>query len=768
MIVATCCMEGNIQNVLPLKKIVRDAGSELMIISTGPLATHQWTPETWKSDLDKADVVLCVAHANNDQPCKSNNRVAQAQSMGKVVLASPLPAYLEAIEHGQSGFICRELIDWRDYLVLCRDQELRERIGKHARTSAKGYSPENLAGIWDACLTAVTTKKPPVDIIIPTWNNLDYLKETITSIRKNTDWPHTITVVDSGTDSAYWLSEQPDIKTISSPTRLHFSEAVNQGITSTRNPYVAILNDDLIVTENWLNNLMFEAQKGGTGGVNGFSNCDKSWLHNEDVVVGGVDLHPSMTLAEVQHVIPQIYKLTHKKKVQEREWLAYFCTLIPRHVIDRVGLLDEAFKSGCEDYEHSKRITAAGFRMVTTFDAVIFHFGGCSRKRSEQLDPAQHRAEDAHNQALMAQKCSPRPDALPDTSPCKSNTRLKIAIYTGPAWEVWDLDTPKTTGIGGSETCAGHLAKELVRQGHSVNMYGQHNNLTQHNVKLHHYTHFNPKTEYDLLIVSRNLDIITDKIRAKKVYAWCHDVCFQGSGITAVQLWKVDKFIALTPQHRDLLIQYHPNIPLNKLVVIPNGFDQERYSPGTKIPGRMIYASSPDRGLDVLLHLYPNIKQAVPEASLTIAYGFDNWEKALKARGTEAEIAHMNQMKDRIKELAPLGVKHLGRVNQVQLAEEFKQASLFAYPSHFFETSCLTVLEAFASGTPVLTSKLGGLISTVGDAGILLEGHSRETPYCQAFYSHTVKLLTSKTDLAMKGLERVKQFSWDRIAKLWV
>ena len=50
---------------------------------------------------------------------------------------------------------------------------------------------------------------------------------------------------------------------------------------------------------------------------------------------------------------------------------------------------------------------------------------------------------------------------------------MKIVIWTGAAWEPWGPPSV-IGGIGGSETAAVHMARELANRGHEVVMFGEH------------------------------------------------------------------------------------------------------------------------------------------------------------------------------------------------------------------------------------------------------------------------------------------------------
>ena len=187
-----------------------------------------------------------------------------------------------------------------------------------------------------------------------------------------------------------------------------------------------------------------------------------------------------------------------------------------------------------------------------------------------------------------------------------------------------------------------------------------------------------------------------------------------------------------------------------------------------RIRGRMIYCSSPDRGLDVLLNCMPKIKEQVPEANLRVFYGFKNWESAVLTRNNPQEVAWMKAIKD---QLTQPGITYLGRIGQKQLAEEFKQAELWGYPTYFTETFCLSACEAMAAGVPIVTTNLAALTTTVGDAGILLDGDSHTAEYQKIFIQKCIQVLTDKSlwdDLSRRGLQKVKQYDWPNVANQWL
>jgi glycosyltransferase involved in cell wall biosynthesis len=101
-------------------------------------------------------------------------------------------------------------------------------------------------------------------IIIPSWNNLVYLKFCIASIRKNSHFEHQIIVhVNEGADgTCNWLSSEHIDFTYSSQN-VGVCYAVNAMRTLVSTDYIVYLNDDMYVCPNWDLHFWTEIQKIG-------------------------------------------------------------------------------------------------------------------------------------------------------------------------------------------------------------------------------------------------------------------------------------------------------------------------------------------------------------------------------------------------------------------------------------------------------------------------------------------------------------------------
>lgn len=793
-------MGGNVKNGEFLRPILESLGMAYVTMSEWADHDIRWDPKTWLSELAKADIVVCPQNVAL-QPSKSNNRVTQAMSLGRAVVASPLQAYKEVIRHGENGFLCDAPEDWAAALKTLRDDPgLREKIGAAGKSDVLGpYSLQSIGSEWKALLKSLAIENcspPKVDIVIPTWNNLKYLTVCIDSVRANTDWPHNIIVVSSGTDgTADWLTRQPDLIHVISPDRMHFSQANNRGIAVAKERYLCLLNDDTIVGQGWLGALMHEAMKPGIAAVGPFSNCDRGWLHDEVIRVEGKDLVIGMSLEDVEKIIPAIGKYRHPKEVIERKWVAFYATLLKRDAVDKIGLLDENFKSGDEDMDYCKRLRDAGYRIVATYDSWVFHFGAKTRKNSETADRAQHHLEDRDNHAYFEKKWgkSPGDPEFKNIVRAKSFGNVKalrvpaqaasvigdggkklFGIYTGQGWEHWSPKNLDEGGIGGSETATVHTALAFRKLGWRSIVFGDCEGLegTYDGVEYVHFAKFEEfirTHEFDLFVSSRRADVMVMPIQAKKKVVIVHDIWLSNDARADLHVDRVDKFFLLSPWHKTFFMNHHKGVPEDKIHITRDGVDPERFQkPYPREKGRLIYSSSPDRGLDVLLECLPRIKKAVPHATLHVFYGFANWEKMIRQRGRPGEVEWMESIKARLDDP---GVVYRGRVGQAQLAKEMLRSELWGYPTAFTETWCMTSAEVMAAGLPIVTTDLAALHTTVGETGVLIAGDNRSKEYQDRFVDECVRMLTDRArweEYSKRGLDRAKAYSWDTIAVEWL
>jgi glycosyltransferase involved in cell wall biosynthesis len=107
------------------------------------------------------------------------------------------------------------------------------------------------------------TKNQPISFIIPCRNNLPYLKQAINSIEKHYGTYHHIIILDDASDDGTWewilsISERPNIKKYrnTKSDRVGHTVLYDIGISLADTPIVTILHSDMVVTENYVANML--------------------------------------------------------------------------------------------------------------------------------------------------------------------------------------------------------------------------------------------------------------------------------------------------------------------------------------------------------------------------------------------------------------------------------------------------------------------------------------------------------------------------------
>ena len=198
------------------------------------------------------------------------------------------------------------------------------------------------------------------DIIIPVWDQLEFTKECVDAILKNTHYPYRLILIDNGSEfeTKNYLknlekNRPKEVMLVNNDENLGFVKAVNQGLKHSDSPYVCIMNNDTIPAPGWLERMIeFADSHDEVGLVN--PQCDG---------------HGNMPLDEYAQILSR-----DRGKYMEMNQCQGFCMLIKREAVERVGYLDEAFGiGGFDDTDYSMRAHIAGYRCVAIKDAYVYH-----------------------------------------------------------------------------------------------------------------------------------------------------------------------------------------------------------------------------------------------------------------------------------------------------------------------------------------------------------------------------------------------------------
>ena len=775
-VVGNFCYGGNQFAAEIFREELHFEGIQLKLCHEYPNADVKYDYEKIYEFIDSCDIIILPGRTKL-QPCKSVNRLALTWSRKKAVVIPPLDSYMRYAVDGHNCLVADNHEQFlKAILRLKNDPALRDRLAHQGYSCAlTALNPRKQIDTFLDELRKVKVTDPwrPdtfVQIIIPHYaDRLDYLTLAVKSAVETEGPSRAIVVVSSSKQNpTACLERYENVRVIHSEKRLSFSEANNVGLQHPhpKTTHFLLLNDDTVMGKKALGRY-FDVIGDENIILNPYSNCDMGWLHNDQMITSThKSLVPNMALEDFtpQDLASLLTFEGHRDPSKiECEFCAFYGTLIPKEITDRVGLLNRGFINGSEDLDYCNRARSLlNAKCYWTRNAFVYHFGGKTRKFAEDQNYTQHHAEDRFNHKLIQKRWPVG--------------KKRVGIWAGPGWETWDLTSYKKggKGLGGSETCAGRLAEICASEGHYTTLYGQFDDVYEEfGVELIPWQYFTPLEEaFDCFIALRSLQPIDEKLKAKRKLVWIHDIwMLTGPEVSPYHRTVVDKFITLSPWHQRFVASHH-NLPLESIDIIPNGVNVEifsKFDPDRKMPGKFLWCSSLDRGLDHLLYCLPFIQESVPDAHVDITYGLLNWKSMAEHRNDQAQLAMIKQMEDIIAKTP--GANYIGRISQPDLAEKWAETSIWGYPTEFTETYCITAKEAQVSGTPIVCTNVAALETTVGDYGHRIMDSARTREGRVEFVTKCVELLTDKDkwiQASAKALEGSNGISWgDRYRDYW-
>jgi glycosyltransferase involved in cell wall biosynthesis len=345
----------------------------------------------------------------------------------------------------------------------------------------------------------------------------------------------------------------------------------------------------------------------------------------------------------------------------------------------------------------------------------------------------------------------------------------EVTIICGPGFEQW---SPKNLekGIGGSEAAVIYAAKELVKLGYKVTVYGdpREDQGEYEGVTYLPWYFINVKDTFNILLIWRAIGFLDSGFQARQTYLWAHDVPTNPDFIEE-RMKKLTKIFALSQYHRSLFMMQKDkqmiDIPDDKFLVTGNGALYYDIKEEERDPHRMIYASSYDRGLVHLLLIWSKIREAVPDANLHIFYGWQTYDAIFKDN-PERQMwkAKMEKM------MSQEGITHHGRVSHEELAKEFSKSGVFAYPTDFQEISCQNAMTAQIYGAVPVVTNYAALKETV-EFGKKVDADITSLEGKELYLNELVEALGNdkwQEEERAKMIPWAKEkFTWDKVAKQW-
>lgn len=331
----------------------------------------------------------------------------------------------------------------------------------------------------------------------------------------------------------------------------------------------------------------------------------------------------------------------------------------------------------------------------------------------------------------------------------KTLQKLRIVIYA--AGMPFDGDTVKTASLGGSESAAYYMGKELASRGHNVVCFtskqGQaktvdgvtylfHGEMSQNTPLGQAFEHYAMSAPCDLLLIQRVPFAFHRQFNAKVCIWQLHDLALYRLSHQIINgTWQIDATTVVSQWHADQVKKVY-NLNPEFVKVVPNGVDGALYTTApkgiaivkvaegpygktadevgvlVKLPAEkflLLYQSRPERGLENALDLMQKAEAIGLPVHLAVC-GYDNT--------TSQMASYYNMLYSRAAGMK--NVTLLGALSKPHLAHLQQNCDLLLYPTKFEEVSCITAMEAMHANLPMLSSDCAALGETCKGSGTIL------------------------------------------------
>jgi glycosyltransferase involved in cell wall biosynthesis len=211
------------------------------------------------------------------------------------------------------------------------------------------------------------------------------------------------------------------------------------------------------------------------------------------------------------------------------------------------------------------------------------------------------------------------------------------------------------------------------------------------------------------------------------------------------------------------ILKFYPRIDAEKITVIYHGYDRKKFRPAVKeehqsfkekygpyilFLGRLEYKKNIKRIVETYVQIRCQNKSVAHKLVLAGSpkYGFEEIKTLI-----ESLPRHIQE-----------DIIVTGYVKDSEVPRIIREADIFLFPS-LFEGFGMPVIEAFASGVPVVTSKTTSLPEIAGGAALLVDPYKTND-----IVAACLKLITNRKyhqTLKTRGLTRAKDFSWRKASR---
>ncbi len=353
---------------------------------------------------------------------------------------------------------------------------------------------------------------------------------------------------------------------------------------------------------------------------------------------------------------------------------------------------------------------------------------------------------------------------------------------------------------GGSQTYIRAIIRRLVERGHTVHVIANDLQVDEQRGECEFWwpkdyhphqfdvaiqqMHVNPNPDYDAPILVLMTSCVDPNLGPD--HQWAS---------------QIDAYPLFSETHKRLLLQLRPTVPEDRCYITGLGVDLEDYYPWNpeydpeqdgmsvpyyggpgelrfrKVPGRMLYANDPARGLFYTLDVFEHVCREVTDATLHVAYDFDRqlswhaWE--------HSQIAQLLWECKRRLGTTP-GVVNVGGLPRADLIREQLECQVHCMPSDppaiGTQTHGITQMECAAAGAALVLSDVEAFPEVFGEGAIILPVIGRYQPDqerrvdAQDYAAVVVELMRDRDkweEASRKARALAEKHTWDIVCDRW-
>ncbi|MDR0895156.1 MAG: glycosyltransferase family 2 protein [Prevotellaceae bacterium] len=215
-----------------------------------------------------------------------------------------------------------------------------------------------------------------VSIITVNYNGWQDTCQLIDSLRQHETYPYEIIVVDNhsqGDDVERIRAAHPEVTVIASMSNRGFAGGNNLGAAAARGEYLFFLNNDTLVRTPILETLVGRLEASPRNG--GVSPMIKYYAGEQPIQYAGFTPFTSITLRNHALAYDQPDDGTTWHTPVSTPYLHGAAMMIPRRVVEQVGLMFEGYFLFYEEFDYSMTIRRAQYELWYEPTAVVYHKG---------------------------------------------------------------------------------------------------------------------------------------------------------------------------------------------------------------------------------------------------------------------------------------------------------------------------------------------------------------------------------------------------------